>query len=861
MSRSTPSSPATGATTQASLALRIAVFAAAYFALGRLAAPLASNDGLVAPWNPPAGLAIAAVLVWGPRFAVGAWIGAFALAWQGSRLGCAASAVYALGPALAALAGGAFARRHGAFDAGLSTLRGTNRYLAGAVLVAGTLAAAFAAGFLFVRGSLPSSGFARAFAAAWIGCASGGLTFGAAVLVWRWSARAPEPEAGLLERTFMACVALATIVLALAPEFSAAAQQVLALLVFPAATWVALRGGARAANAIVLLFTTAAAYVTVREHGPFALAGALNGLFLAQGFSCVLAGTALWCAAVHAERRRAEADACASRERFELAVSGSAGGLWEWDLAADRLRFSQRFLALLGMDATAEEHDGDTFRAMVHPEDHRVFEAAVHDHLDRGRPYEVDVRLRLAGGEYRWFHARGVASRGPDGRALRMAGSISDVHAQKIDEAELVRHAHALEVARDEAHRRSAEFALLVEQLKVERERAEEATRAKSRFLATITHELRTPMNGVIGMSTLLLDTRLDAEQREMTETVRRSAEALLALIGDLLDTSKIEAGRMELERAPFDLRACAADVVHLLAPIARQKGLALELEWQEGLPARVLGDAGRVRQVLLNLVGNALKFTERGRVRIAVTGRPAGERASVELAVIDTGIGIAPDVLPGLFEPFVQADASTARRFGGTGLGLSISKRLVELMGGELAAESTLGEGSTFRARLPLRLEAEPDARAAERAPAPKGALPAAVVDGLDVLLVEDDLVNQRVASRILQRMGCRVRVVADGAAAIAEFDRAMPALVLLDCMLSGMDGYATALQLRSRPIGRDVPIVAMTAHSRPGELETCLAAGMDGLVGKPIDVDELARALVRWSRGRGLGSATTVA
>ena len=860
-----PTLPEVRAPSWPSSLLRGGVFAAAYFALGRLAASLPLAEDVAAVWDPLAGLALVAVLLWGPRFVLGVFVGAFLHAWQTRHVGVGWSAALALGPVLAAGVGSALLRRRGVVDEALATLRGACGWLVFGVAVPSTIAAVVRAFVVVQAGFAAPNELARAFAATWIGCASGVLVFGGTILAWQSGARRARVSAGAFELGALAASALGVAAFGFTRVLSHTEQELAALVAFPVAIWAALRAGPRGATAIVVVVTTGVTTATLRGAGPFAQAPGASlapGLFLVGAFACVLAGTALFTAAAHAERLRAEDDARRSRERFELAVSGSSGGLWEWDLVRDRVEFSPRFLGLLGMDARVLQHAGDVFRGLVHADDHRVFEAAVHDHLERGVPYDVDVRLRLASGEYRWFHARGVAQRDEDGRALRMSGSIADVHAQRTNEEELVRHAHALEVARDEQARHAAELSSLVLELREAGRRAEAAVEAKSRFLAMISHELRTPMNGVIGMTTLLLDTRLDADQREMAETVRRSGESLLSLIDDLLDYSKLEAGRLELETLPFDLRASIHDVVALLSPQAVAKGVALEVEWEAGLPHRVLGDPGRVRQVLLNLVGNAVKFTPSGSVticaRTAASNAPNGERAFA-IDVVDTGIGIAPADQARLFQPFVQADASTARRFGGTGLGLAITRRLLEAMGGTVALESELGKGSTFHVRLPLQVDVAP--RAALPTSTTTQAPISAVVDGLDVLLVEDNVVNQRVAVRLLERLGCRVRVAHDGAEAIREFDRETPALVLMDCMMPELDGYAATSELRTRQAARAVPIVAMTASTRQGELETCLAAGMDDLVRKPLRVDELRAALDRWSRGRGRSNAQPAA
>jgi PAS domain S-box-containing protein len=654
-----------------------------------------------------------------------------------------------------------------------------------------------------------------------------------------------------------------------------------------------------------------------------------------------------------------------AQSRFVRAVRGAQDGLFDYDLVNDVVWFSPRFKRMLGYGENELNLKLADLPTHVHPDDQQRANDMFVRHVRDKVPYDIETRIRKKDGEWLWVRSRAVAEFGRDGRASRLSGSVED-----ITEARL---------AREQLVRATAE--------------AEAANLAKSTFLATMSHEIRTPMNGIVGMTELLLDTELDRTQREYAGIIRGSADSLLHVINDVLDFSKIEAGKLEIDITDMDLRSGIEDVCALMALQAAAKDVELVLDIRPEVPEYVRGDAQRIRQCLLNLLSNAVKFTQRGEiiVEICVLAQQDG-KSLVQFQVRDTGIGMQPDQVTAIFQPFVQADSTTTRRFGGTGLGLSIVKRLVELMEGQVGVDSRPEVGSAFWFVLPLQAieatgrfarlnvsglgrrilvvddneanrnvlgaqlsragfvtELASDGAVALHAmraagekkepfdvalvdyqmPAMDGAMFGEIVNAdsklsntrlillssLDsagdrsrfsvigfaaylakpvrqkelircleqvlasdarewhmrsqpmvtrnllsdatrdrhysgrVLVAEDNDVNRKVAQKYLERLGCNVHVVENGAQCVSTVREQRFDLVLMDMQMPVMDGIEATCEIRSNERGgKRTPIVALTANVLPGQLERCLDAGMDDFLGKPIDVERLRDVLERF-------------
>jgi len=382
-----------------------------------------------------------------------------------------------------------------------------------------------------------------------------------------------------------------------------------------------------------------------------------------------------------------------------------------------------------------------------------------------------------------------------------------------------------------------------------------ELARVKSEFLANMSHEIRTPLNAIIPLTRLLMDTKLDDQQNELVQTIGRSGEALLTIINDVLDFSKIEAGKMSLETTDFDIRETIEGAVELLNLRAQNKGISLASFIATNVPPDLRGDPGRIRQVLINFVSNAVKFTAKGEVRVQVAKeRETDNRAVLRFSVSDTGIGMSPEAQRRLFQPFTQADSSTTRKYGGTGLGLTICKKLVELMGGDIGCESEAGKGSTFWFKVPLEKQPPVKMGTKQKDTSAKSSnlarFPPHPVKrkNFRILIAEDNTTNQQVILLLLKKLGYTADTVRDGEEAVDAVTRYPYDLVFMDCQMPEMDGYTATSEIRRLEAAKHTAIIAMTANVMEGEREKCLAAGMDDYLAKPIVLEKLADTLAQW-------------
>ncbi|MDQ5887779.1 MAG: hypothetical protein QG667_1070 [Pseudomonadota bacterium] len=511
-----------------------------------------------------------------------------------------------------------------------------------------------------------------------------------------------------------------------------------------------------------------------------------------------------------------------SEQRYEFALAATKDGLWDWNMQTGKTFVSPAYSQMLGyaQDELGEDV-GQCFVALLHPDDRgRLLDVLKHKLEIQGH-YETEFRLRCKDDSYKWILSRGqVVERDSQGKPLRAVGTHIDLTLRKT-----------MEMA-----------------LRQAKEAAEASARAKSAFLANMSHEIRTPMNAILGLGGLLLRRGSDQWQTDKVRKIMEAGRHLLNVINDVLDLSKIEAGKLDLENKPLRIEAIVANVESMLHERAGEKGLLLQSEI-EPMPAGLTGDATRLQQALLNYVSNAIKFTDHGRIVIRVHTLSSDEtRATLRFEVEDSGIGIEAATLPRLFESFEQADSSTTRRYGGSGLGLAITRKIAELMGGEAGASSTLGKGSLFWFSVQLqRSHGESAADALTHGSVEEHAL-RRLCQGALVLLAEDNELNREVAQEILKELGLSVDLAHDGIEAVEKARAQHYDLILMDIQMPRLDGFGATRAIRALPGAAGIPILAMTANVFHDDKLACEAAGMNDFIPKPVVAEVLQRKLITW-------------
>ena len=534
-------------------------------------------------------------------------------------------------------------------------------------------------------------------------------------------------------------------------------------------------------------------------------------------------------AAALIEKKRIEQLLEESELRFRILTRATNEAVRDWNIDTDSLWWNHNVQTLFGYNEEDVGPANAWWSETVHPDDRDRVTTSLRT-IVRGSEdfWSGEYRFHRADGSYADVFDRGYILRNHDGRAVRMISSIMDVTKLK----------HELELIR--AH-----------------DAALESARLKSQFLANMSHEIRTPMNSIIGMTDILLHTPLDAEQREFMEIVRVSGESLLTVINDILDFSKIEAGKLNFEMLDFEPRTVVEEMVAMLLEQTHAKNLYLSATVAPDVPAAVRGDAGRLRQVLMNLVSNAVKFTPHGGIDVRVTKESESDtHAFLRFEVTDTGIGVPEEARMCLFQPFSQVDASTTRKYGGTGLGLAICKQLVNLMAGQIGCDSVPHKGSTFwftaqfeKPSPVLSLQDVSLEIIQKPVNPPSSQLSEVARRRMRILIAEDNTFNQKVVLRQVREMGFGADGVANGIEALEALRRIPYDLILMDCQMPEMDGYACAAEIRRlEDHARHVPVIAMTAHVMKTDRDKCLAVGMDDFLSKPVRVAHLESVLTRW-------------
>ena len=540
------------------------------------------------------------------------------------------------------------------------------------------------------------------------------------------------------------------------------------------------------------------------------------------------------------DRKRSELALENSAKQLRFVLDGSELGFWDWDIAAGKVDRNERWAVMLGYTHSEIQHTVMQWTDFIHPEDReRAWDSIKAVIEGRSDMHRLEYRMLHKDGSIRWIlDQASVMQRDVDGKPQRMCGTHTDITARKQDELELLQHRHHLQKLVEAQTR----------ELRLAKEIADAANIAKSAFLANMSHEIRTPLNAIAGMAHILRRSGLTVEQTDKLDKIENAGNHLLGIINDVLDLSKIEAGKFALEDAPVHIEALLGNVASMLGQKARDKGLGFNTE-TAALPHHLRGDATRLQQALLNFAANAIKFTEQGHITLRVTqDAETDDTATLRFTVEDTGIGIAPEVQTRLFTAFEQADNSTTRQYGGTGLGLAITRKIAEVMGGTAGVTSTLGQGSTFWFTVVLKKALETPAPTTPSGNETTGQIILCKHAGKRILLVEDEPINREVAQMLLEDVGLEVDLAENGQQAVEKAHSDRYAVILMDIQMPKMDGLEATRQILQLPGYQATPIVAMTANAFAEDKNRCFAAGMDDYLTKPVKPESLYATLLKW-------------